>query len=553
MLPCLPAGGGEAFADGFAPPPEQAVKGGSTLIATIAMLAAATLIVLLRAPDALTLLAFATGRARRRRILRRHPSLSIAELFAREEQGVALVIDCARAQPTLAAFLAHALQSLEYRNYAIVLLVPAGADAIADSLLTATRGYPRVRVAEIDPGDYNRGRAIDGVLRSLDAERPFQIVVEHNPSGALHPFSLAFFNWLVPFHGHVALPSIPLDAPGMPIGAQLGADRFAIAHYRRLLGDQLRLRNDAVLTSGSARAALLKPADEPRTLDSIDLRLLGFGRLFRVRATEARGASTRVGTRYATARSFSGQIAERAAEFAHGNGRPLATALAGWAFVAVAGWALERHGVTSWRTPWPWIGVGAAAALAFAETGIYVTAFYGKRRALGSIERVVPAAIVEGAAAWLGLVRRCMWGGRTIRPRGFPRELDLARFDRTVRRLIDGIVTQPAVREPPDPIAPILSAAFAPRPPAPPPLPVSLDLAHAPIGRTLPLELLAEYPLAFGEIGGELILVTASEIEPAALEEARTQLGEPIIVRRGTLDDVRRLRAELRAQLVVRA
>ena len=171
-----------------------------------------------------------------RRLSRRHPRLTLAELRDAPQSRVAIFVPCWHEAAVIGRVLGHACERIEYDNYEILVGVyPNDPETIAEVERVGER-FPQVRaIINHTPGPTTKGQNLNAIfagMRQTENDRPFEIVVMHDAEDMVHPYELLIYNRLIPRKAMVQLPVFPLE---FGVGKWTGwtyADEFVEAHLK---------------------------------------------------------------------------------------------------------------------------------------------------------------------------------------------------------------------------------------------------------------------------------------------------------------------------------
>lgn len=184
---------------------------------------------------------------------------------------IAIFVPALREEAVIGAMLRHALRTLDYPCYRILVGTypddPATQAAVRAVAATDDRV---ICVVGPEPSTGSSKAANLNVLHDAmlalerDGHPPFKAVVLHDAEDMVHPLELYVFNWFIPRMALVQLPVVPLPHKGLRLWAHTYLDEFAESHTRDMV---VRNRLGASLPSagvgcGLSREALAAAAQE---------------------------------------------------------------------------------------------------------------------------------------------------------------------------------------------------------------------------------------------------------------------------------------------------
>lgn len=192
------------------------------------------------------------------RLRRRPPALTEADLGARAQQPIAIMIPAWREADVIAGMLDNLLRSTDYGHYAVFVGVYPNDPATAKAVETVRRRDRRVHIVTCPrPGPTSKGDCLNAVYRAAlrFGERngaPFSAYVLHDSEDVVHPLELKLFNRLVPQADMVQIPVLPLERPLWDLTGGHYIDEFAEGHVKELV---VRERLTGVLPSAGVGCA----------------------------------------------------------------------------------------------------------------------------------------------------------------------------------------------------------------------------------------------------------------------------------------------------------
>jgi adsorption protein B len=171
----------------------------------------------------------------------KHPRLREADLRAKPEQAIAILIPAWHEEAVIAQMLEHSLQWVDYRNYDIFIGTYPNDEATMKAVAEVQEKDPRVhRIVCPHDGPTSKADclnwAIEGVrLYEQETSKHFEIFLVHDSEDIIHPLSLLLMNYLIPKIHMVQLPVMALELPYNMFTAGTYLDEFAEFHTKDLL------------------------------------------------------------------------------------------------------------------------------------------------------------------------------------------------------------------------------------------------------------------------------------------------------------------------------
>ncbi|SMG00836.1 glycosyl transferase family protein [Burkholderia singularis] len=178
---------------------------------------------------------------RRFTIERRHRPLTAAQLHARAEQPIAIMVPAWLEYDVIAAMLEDMIRVLDYRRYVVFVGTYRNDARTIAEVERMRRRYRQLRRVEVPhDGPTCKADCLNWVIQAIfkherDAGIEFAGVVLHDSEDVLHPLELKFFNYLLPRKDMIQLPVTSLERHWFELVAGTYMDEFAEWHAKDLV------------------------------------------------------------------------------------------------------------------------------------------------------------------------------------------------------------------------------------------------------------------------------------------------------------------------------
>ncbi|XZG71403.1 glycosyl transferase family protein [Chitinibacteraceae bacterium HSL-7] len=188
------------------------------------------------------------------------------DLYADEEQLIAIMIPAWHEAPVIQRMADYAARTFDYRNYHLFVgTYPNDPETQAEVDKVAAR-YPNVhKVVTSRPGPTTKADCLNNIIAAITAMETsdnihFSILAYHDAEDLVHPLELKAFNRLLPQFDLVQLPVLPLARRPTSVVGNHYVDEFAEWHGKDILVRQMvagQVPSAGVGTAFSRRAISL--------------------------------------------------------------------------------------------------------------------------------------------------------------------------------------------------------------------------------------------------------------------------------------------------------
>lgn len=201
------------------------------------------IIILLSSLDDLFIDGWFWVRALRRRLVedRRYARLTAAQLRAKEEQPLAIMVPAWLEYDVIASMLETMVSTLEYKNYMIFAGTYQNDERTIKEVERMRRRYRQlVRVEVPHDGPTCKADCLNWIVQAIFAQNekqpePFAGVILHDSEDVLHPLELKYYNYLLPRIDFIQLPVTSLEREWHELVAGTYMDEFAEWHTKDLV------------------------------------------------------------------------------------------------------------------------------------------------------------------------------------------------------------------------------------------------------------------------------------------------------------------------------
>lgn len=201
---------------------------------------------------------------------RKATPLSEADLLARPEQAVAMMIPCWDESAVIRRMLENSLKVLNYSNYVIFVGTYPNDLATQREVDLVRERYGNVeRIVCPKDGPTSKADCLNWIfegIRHYEKEHgtEFDIVVMEDSEDVLHPMMFKLFNYLIPRMDMVQIPVLPMEPRWWEFTMGTYLDEFANNHSRDMIVRELLSKNlpSAGVGTAFSRQLLLRLAQE---------------------------------------------------------------------------------------------------------------------------------------------------------------------------------------------------------------------------------------------------------------------------------------------------
>ncbi|MGN6316036.1 glycosyl transferase family protein [Trinickia sp.] len=178
---------------------------------------------------------------RRFTVRRRYSPLTVAQLHAREEQPLAIMVPAWLEYDVIAAMLEDMVRVLDYRRYIVFVGTYRNDARTIAEVERMRRRYRQLRRVEVPhDGPTCKADCLNWVIQAIfkherEAGYEFAGVILHDSEDVLHPIELKFFNYLLPRKDMIQLPVASLERHWFELVAGTYMDEFAEWHAKDLV------------------------------------------------------------------------------------------------------------------------------------------------------------------------------------------------------------------------------------------------------------------------------------------------------------------------------
>nr|WP_306806101.1 glycosyl transferase family protein [Caballeronia sp. BR00000012568055] len=174
-------------------------------------------------------------------IERRYSPLTIEQLYARDEQPIAIMVPAWQEQDVIAAMIEDLVRVLDYRSYTIFVGTYQNDVATIREVERMRHRYKHLHRVEVPhDGPTCKADCLNWLVQAIlhyeyEAGVEFAGVVMHDSEDVLHPIELKFFNYLLPRKDMIQLPVASLERNWFELVAGTYMDEFAEWHAKDLV------------------------------------------------------------------------------------------------------------------------------------------------------------------------------------------------------------------------------------------------------------------------------------------------------------------------------
>ncbi|TKC88853.1 glycosyl transferase family protein [Trinickia terrae] len=174
-------------------------------------------------------------------IRRAYRPLTVEQLYAREEQPIAVMVPAWLEYDVIAAMIEDMVRVLDYRNYVVFIGTYRNDARTIAEVERMRRRYRQLRRVEVPhDGPTCKADCLNWVIQAIfgyerETGLEFAGVVLHDSEDVLHPVELKFFNYLLPRKDMIQLPVASLERHWYELVAGTYMDEFAEWHAKDLV------------------------------------------------------------------------------------------------------------------------------------------------------------------------------------------------------------------------------------------------------------------------------------------------------------------------------
>ncbi|QVQ28239.1 glycosyl transferase family protein [Achromobacter deleyi] len=174
-------------------------------------------------------------------VKRKYQPLTTAQLRAKEEQPLAIMVPAWLEYDVIASMLETMVSTLEYKNYMIFVGTYQNDERTIKEVERMRRRYRQlIRVEVPHDGPTCKADCLNWIVQAIFAQDqkqavPFAGVILHDSEDVLHPLELKYYNYLLPRIDFVQLPVTSLERDWYELVAGTYMDEFAEWHTKDLV------------------------------------------------------------------------------------------------------------------------------------------------------------------------------------------------------------------------------------------------------------------------------------------------------------------------------
>ncbi|MBC7437819.1 MAG: glycosyl transferase family protein, partial [Bdellovibrionales bacterium] len=167
-----------------------------------------------------------------------HPALTAAQMHAKSEQPLAIMVPAWLEHDVVAAMIENMVEVLDYQNYHIFVGTYINDSKTTGQVERMCLRYRQVhRAAVPHDGPTSKADCLNAIVEAIQTyeqlhDTEFAGVVLHGSEDVLHPLELKFFNYLLPRKDLIQLPVTSLERQWHELVAGTYMDEFAESHAR---------------------------------------------------------------------------------------------------------------------------------------------------------------------------------------------------------------------------------------------------------------------------------------------------------------------------------
>ncbi|MDR5769719.1 glycosyl transferase family protein [Caballeronia sp. LZ028] len=178
---------------------------------------------------------------RRVTVERRYAPLSVEQLYARDEQPIAIMVPAWHEDDVIAAMIEDLVRVLDYRAYTVFVGTYQNDAATIREVERMRHRYKHLHRVEVPhDGPTCKADCLNWLVQAIlhhefEAGMEFAGIVMHDSEDVLHPVELKFFNYLLPRKDMIQLPVASLERHWFELVAGTYMDEFAEWHAKDLV------------------------------------------------------------------------------------------------------------------------------------------------------------------------------------------------------------------------------------------------------------------------------------------------------------------------------
>lgn len=178
---------------------------------------------------------------RRVTVERRYAPLTVEQLYARDEQPIAIMVPAWHEQDVIAAMIEDLVRVLDYRAYTVFVGTYQNDAATIAEVERMRHRYKHLHRVEVPhDGPTCKADCLNWLVQAImhyefEAGIEFAGIVMHDSEDVLHPVELKFFNYLLPRKDMIQLPVASLERHWFELVAGTYMDEFAEWHGKDLV------------------------------------------------------------------------------------------------------------------------------------------------------------------------------------------------------------------------------------------------------------------------------------------------------------------------------
>ncbi|WP_028213605.1 glycosyl transferase family protein [Paraburkholderia mimosarum] len=174
-------------------------------------------------------------------IERRYEPLRAEQLYAREQQPLAIMVPAWREEDVIASMVTDLVRVIDYTNYVVFVGTYQNDAATIAEVERMRRRYKQLHRVEVPhDGPTCKADCLNWIVQAIfrmerETGTEFAGVILHDSEDVLHPLELRFFNYLLPRKDMIQLPVASLEREWYELVAGTYMDEFAEWHAKDLV------------------------------------------------------------------------------------------------------------------------------------------------------------------------------------------------------------------------------------------------------------------------------------------------------------------------------
>lgn len=167
--------------------------------------------------------------------------LSEAQLRAKPEQRIAVLLPAWKESPVIARMLRNTFETVDYKLFDVFVGTYPNDEETSHAVEEVAHDNLRVhRIVCPHDGPTNKSDCLNWIVAGIRAHEkssgvPFDILILHDAEDLIHPLSFKLTNYLIPRVPMVQIPVLPFRTPLRQFTAGTYLDEFAQSHLKDLL------------------------------------------------------------------------------------------------------------------------------------------------------------------------------------------------------------------------------------------------------------------------------------------------------------------------------